>query len=171
MANDLHEAGVSDWFMHVISQDEMGLRRRNLRSSNYFETLDLVRDGVIGALIGLLLGLAGVGLLNYFEPFGSEVPGFVYVALVILATLFGAWEGGLFGVDTTSQKLKRFRSDIESGKYLMLIYARRGQGAAVKKMMADKHPEASHVATDRHFINPFSEVRRRPDSSGHASAA
>ena len=49
ISDDLHEAGVNDWFLHVVSKDEAGLRREKLHSSNYLETLDVVRDGFIGA--------------------------------------------------------------------------------------------------------------------------
>ena len=31
-------------------------------------------------------------------------------------------------------------------------------------MMRTRHPEAELVAVDRHFINPFSSVRKRADS-------
>jgi hypothetical protein len=81
--------------------------------------------------------------------------------LIVVATLFGAWEGGLFGIDQENQKLVRFHDEIEAGQYLILIYTRKGQGEAVRTMMAKKHPEARHVATDRHFVNPFAVVRRR----------
>ena len=161
ISDDLHEAGVNDWFMHVVSKDEAGLKREKLHSSNYLETLDLVRDGFIGANIGFIAGVIGSGLLMYFQPFGPNVPNFVYLILIVVATLFGAWEGGLFGVDSENQKLKRFHDDIEAGKYLILIYARKGQGEVVKEMMAAKHPQARHVATDRHFVNPFAVVRRK----------
>jgi hypothetical protein len=75
--------------------------------------------------------------------------------------MFGAWEGGLFGVDTENQKLKRFHDEIASGKYLILIYTHKGQGEDVKRMMSARHPEVRHVATDRHFVNPFAVVRRK----------
>ena len=97
----------------------------------------------------------------YFEPFGPNVPFFVYLILVAVATLFGAWEGGLFGVDSENQKLKRWHDQIEAGKYLILIYAHKGQGETIKAMMLSKHPESRHVATDKHFINPFAVVRRK----------
>ncbi len=166
ISQDLREAGVHDFFLHVVSKDEAGLKRVKLQSSNYLETLDLLRDGFIGATVGLILGVIGTALLMYFEPFGSGVPSFVYLALVLVATLFGAWEGGLFGVDTQNQKLKRFHDDIESGNYLLLIYARKAKGQVIKEMMAAKHPMARHVATDRHFVNPFAAVRRKRQS-GH----
>jgi hypothetical protein len=101
----------------------------------------------------------------YFEPFGPDMPGVVYVLIVAFATCFGAWEGGLFGVASQNRKLARFNAEIESGKYLVLIYAQKGKGEAVKQMMAARHPEAEHVATDRQFMNPFSIVRRRTANS------
>ena len=166
ISDDLHDAGVNDWFLHVVSKDEAGLKKEKLHSSNYLETLDLVRDGFIGANIGFIAGVIGAGLLMFLEPFGPNVPNFVYLIVIILATLFGAWEGGLFGVDNENQKLKRFHDDIEAGKYLILIYARKGQGEAIKEMMAVSHPEARHVATDRHFVNPFAVVRRKRRNAG-----
>ena len=165
ISDDLHDAGVNDWFLHIVSKDEAGLKREKLHSSNYLETLDLVRDGFIGANVGFIAGVIGAGLLMYFQPFGPNVPSFVYLILVLLATLFGAWEGGLFGIDTENQKLVRFRDEVDAGQYLILIYTRKGQGEAVKAMMAKKHPEARHVATDQHFINPFAVVRRKRNPS------
>ena len=96
----------------------------------------------------------------YFAPFGSNIPGVVFLFLVLVATLFGAWVGGLIGMDSENRKLRRFHEDIEAGKYLVLIYARKGLGVKIQGMMSERHPEARHVATDRHFINPFARVER-----------
>jgi hypothetical protein len=159
MSVDLHAAGVNDFFLHVITKDERGLQREHIHSGNYFETLDFVRDGFIGAGIGFLAGLVGIGLLDYFEPFGPDVPGYVYVILVAAATLFGAWEGGLVGVDSTNKKIRKFHPHIEAGKYLILVYARKHQEAAVRTIMRERHPEAELVGVDTHFINPFSSVK------------
>lgn len=161
ISDDLHDAGVNDWFLHVVSKDEAGLKKEQLHSSNYLETLDLLRDGFIGANIGFIIGVIGSALMMFFEPFGPNVPPYVYLIIIAVATLFGAWEGGLFGVDSENQKLKRFSEDIEAGKYLLLIYARRDQEDVIKSMMQAKHPQALHVATDRHFVNPFAVVRRK----------
>jgi hypothetical protein len=64
-------------------------------------------------------------------------------------------------VATENQKLKRWHEQIEAGKYLILIYAHKGQGEAIKAMMLAQHPESRHVATDHRFLNPFGRVRRR----------
>jgi hypothetical protein len=160
ITDDLHAAGVKDFFLHVISRDESGLEEQHIHSSNYLETLDILRDGFIGAAIGCAAGLVGAGLLMLFQPFG-DIPHYVYFILVAVATMFGAWEGGLTGIASENNKLKKFHRDLEAGKFLILIYARKEQGAIVRHLMRDKHPEAELVAVNKHFINPFKPVRRR----------
>lgn len=162
VSDDLHEVGIDDFYLHVISRDESGLKKQNIHSSNYLETLNIIRDGFIGAALGFIAGLIGVFLLMYFKPFGPnvEVPTLVYAILVGAATLFGAWEGGLTGIATENKKLRRFHDDIAAGKYLVLVYVRRHQEEAVKKMMEERHPDAELVGIDSHFINPFAEVER-----------
>ncbi len=161
VSDDLHAAGVKDFFLHVVSKDESGLEQQHIHSSNYLETLDIVRDGFIGAALGFIAGLIGAGLLLFVEPFGPDVPRIVYVLIVAVATMFGAWEGGLTGIATENSKLRKFHHDIEAGKYLILIYARKEQGAAVRAMMRARHRDVELVAVNTHFINPFKPVRRR----------
>lgn len=162
VADDLHEVGVEDFYLHVISKDECGLKKQHIHSSNYLETLDVVRDGFIGAALGLIVGLLGISALMYFKPLGPdfEIPTLVYAMLVGAATLFGAWEGGLTGIATENKKLARFHDDIAAGKYLILVYVRKHQEAAVRRMMEERHSDAEMVAVDSHFINPFTSVDR-----------
>ena len=49
ISDDLHAAGIDDFYLHVVSKDESGLKNEHLHSSNYLETHDIVRDGLIGA--------------------------------------------------------------------------------------------------------------------------
>jgi hypothetical protein len=158
---DLHEVGVMDFYLHVICRDQAGLKKHQIHSSNYLETLDIVRDGFIGAALGFVIGLAGAGVLLYTKPFGDHVvPTFVYMLLVGVATLFGAWEGGLMGVDSEHKKLAKFHDDLVAGKYLILVYVRKHREQVVLKMMRERHPDAELVAIDSHFVNPFSTVTR-----------
>lgn len=167
ISNDLHAVGIKDFYLHVICKDESGLKKQHIHSSNYLETLDVVRDGFIGAALGFVAGLIGIALLIYFQPFGTtvEVPSFVYAILVGFATLFGAWQGGLTGIASENNKLKRFHDDIDAGKYLILVYVRRHKENAVQQMMSERHPEATLVAVDSHFINPFRTVASPPQAS------
>ena len=169
IANDLKEVGVAEWLVHVISKDEAGLKKEHLHSSNWFETRDLLRDGFIGANLGFIVGVMLAGAVMFLQPFGEDTPNVVYIFVVVVATLFGAWVGGLIGLDSENRKIRRFHDDIEAGKYLFLIYAPKGQGEPVKAMMKERHPEAQHVATDTHFINPFARVRRRSQAAQQQS--
>jgi hypothetical protein len=165
ISDDLHAVGIRDFFVHVISRDEAGLKKQQIHSSNYLETLDVVRDGVIGGVVGFIVGFIGVALLRYFDPFGVEVPSFVYYAIIGVATLFGTWEGGLIGIGTENRKLAKFHDDIQAGKFLILIYALKEQEEAVRRMMRERHPESEFAAVDRHFINPFSSPKRGSESA------
>jgi len=164
VSDDLHEVRIQDFFLHVIAKDAAGLEQRHIPAGNYLETLDLVRDGLIGSAIGFCAGLLGAALLKVFAPFGPHLPNIVYFAAIAAATLFGAWEGGLTGIASENKKLAKFHDDLEAGRCLILIYALREQEAAVVGMMRVRHPEAQLAAVDRHFINPFSSLTRRTQS-------
>jgi hypothetical protein len=161
ISDELRAVGVAAGLLHVISRDEAGLAAQRIPSSNYLETLDLLRDGFIGSAIGLIVGVLGAGALRICAPFGPGTPRIVYLATVAAATLFGAWEGGLTGIATENRKLAEFHHDIEAGRYLVLVYAPREQEATVRWMVRARHPEAQLAGIDRHFLNPFSPVRRR----------
>lgn len=160
ISQDLHEVGINDWFIHVVSKNETGLKKEQIHSSNYLETLDLVRNSAIGALLGFIVGVFAAGALMYFKPFGPSMPDFVYLIVIILFTLFGTWEGGLAGVARENNKLAKFQDDLEQGKYLILIYVWKDQEQAVKDMMSRIHPEVELVATDIQYFNPFSPLKR-----------
>ena len=160
ISDDLHDAGIIDWFIHVISNDESGLSKEHVHSSNYLETLDLIRDGLIGAMIGFFIGVVLAGILMFIKPFGPNVPEVIYLFLILVLTFFGSWEGGLMGIASKNKKHITFENDLKAGKYLILIYAKRNQEDAIKETMANKHPEAELVAMDTHLFNPFSTLER-----------
>ncbi|HBX38526.1 hypothetical protein QGM61_10425 [Pseudohongiella sp. SYSU M77423] len=159
ISDDLHSIGVDDWFLHIHSKDESGLVKEHLHSSNYFETLDFIREGFIGAGIGFVAGLVFAGLIGMTDPFAVSIPWYAFAAIVFLVTCFGAWVGGLTGVMNENKKIAHFHDDIKAGKYLVLIYAKEKQVKKVQEMMTNKHPEAQLAAIDPHFLNPFADLQ------------
>jgi hypothetical protein len=157
ISDDLHRSGVGDWFIHIVSKNEAGLHHQSLRSSNYLETLDLVRDGLIGAVVGLVAGAAFCALLASLQPAGTVIPWIAYAAALVVPTGFGAWVGGLVGISNENRKLRPFHDEIAAGKYLILVYANRQEESKVHSMMDRLHPEAMLVGLDPHFYNPFTE--------------
>ncbi len=160
ISDDLHAIGVKDWYIHIVSNDEAGLTKQNLHSSNYIETLDFIGMGLMGAFCGFLLGMIVASVMAHFEVFGPDVPGFAYLFFVVFTTLFGAWGGGFLGVQSENKKLAPFHDAIEAGQYLFLIYAPKEEEARINAMMRERHPESEHAATDEHALDPFSDVRR-----------
>ncbi|MGM0632143.1 MAG: hypothetical protein ACQETO_03115 [Pseudomonadota bacterium] len=160
ISDDLHEVGVDDWFLHIHSKDESGIAKEHLHSSNYLETLDIIRDGLIGAGIGFVASLALAGLAAVVQPFGPDMSMLGYLAIIFVVTCFGAWVGGLTGVARENRKLATFHDEIESGQYLILIYAKQDQEDKIKEMMGRKHAEAVLAAVDPHFLNPFADLQR-----------
>lgn len=161
ISDDLHSVGVRDWYIHVISSDEAGLQKERIHSSNYIETLDFVRTGLLGAYIGFFVGMFGAFLLMAMKVIGTNVSLFPYLSAISIATFFGGWLGVMLGAGMENKKLKQFHNEIQSGRYLFLVYARKGKGETIKAMMRDKHPESEYAATDEHFMSPFSDVIRR----------
>jgi len=152
---DLHQAGVSDWNFHVWSKDEAGLYKRHIHSANFLQKLDVVRFAERGALIGFLGALAVTGYVIATDPFGPQSGGLLYVAIFGFITLFGAWVGGLTGLAKENQKIAAYHEEIEAGKYLILIDARRAEADQVRALMASKHPEAVYLRTGSTLVNPF----------------
>jgi hypothetical protein len=160
ITDDLHEAGIGDWFIHVLSKDEAGLSTMKIHSSNYLEQLDTLRFGIIGAVGGFVVGLLAAYSMNATQLFGSDVPSVAYYALIGLLAVLGAWEGGLTGIASENKKIALFHDEIEAGKYLIMIYARQEMESIVKAVMGTKHPEAELVAEDEYFYNPLSGLKR-----------
>lgn len=159
ISDDLHSIGVDDWFLHIVSKDESGLSKERLHSSNYLETLDVIRNGLIGAALGFGTGVLFALLSMAVEPFGPNVPMLGYAAMVFVLSCFGAWVGGLVGIASENKKLANFHDEIERGKYLILIYAKKDQEEKIMKMMGAKHSEAELAAVDAHFLNPFAQLK------------
>lgn len=160
ITDDLHQAGIDDWFIHVLSKDDAGLKKDKIHSSNYLEQLDILRYGIIGGIAGFVSGLIAAGFVDSVKPFGPEIPGIVYYAIIGVLTLFGAWEGGLTGIASENKKIALFHDDLDAGHYLILIYAKKTSEDLIKKVMETRHPEAELAAVDANFYNPLTSLKR-----------
>jgi len=160
ITKDLHQAGIDDWFIHVLSKDEAGLKKEKIHSSNYLERLDIMRFGIIGGLAGFLVGAIAAIAVNATSLFGSEIPNIAYYAIIGFFTLFGTWEEGLIGISTENKKIALFHDDLESGNYLILIYAKKVSEDLVKKVMQESHQDVKLAAEDASFYNPLVGLKR-----------
>lgn len=154
ISRHMQREGISDWFFHVISKDEAGLYRRHIHSGTLLQKLDFLRDWERGALLGLAAAIVVTLILVTFKPFGSDVGFFVHALIFVLIALFGGWVGGLVGMAHQNRSLHDFRSEIDAGKYLILLDVAKNQAERLKSVMAQAHPEAQLVRESRSF-NPL----------------
>jgi len=119
-----------------------------------------LRYGLIGTFLGFSVALIGVALINMTKLFGADMPNIVYYAIIAFFTLFGAWEGGLLGIGSKNKKIALFDDDLQSGKYLILIYVKSASESMVRESMNKQHPEAELVAVDSSFYNPLADLER-----------
>ncbi len=160
ITEDLHLAGIDDWFIHVLGRDEHDFKKYKIHASNYLEQLDLIRFGIIGVITGFLFGLIAAYAVNSYELFGASIPDMAYYSIVGFFTLFGAWEGGLTGIATENKKISLFHDELESGNYLILIYVKKVSEELVRTVMGTQHQEAELAAIDASFYNPLVGLKR-----------
>ena len=50
ISDDLHQSGIDNWYIHVLSKDEAGIKKNKIHSSNYLERLEILRYGIVGVI-------------------------------------------------------------------------------------------------------------------------
>lgn len=160
ISNDIHAAGITDWHFHVISKDEAGLYRRHIHGATLFQKNEAIRYGERGALAGLALAVLLTMILMVDDS--SGLGGLGYLAVFGFITLFGAWVGGLLGLSTENRAIARFHDELEAGHDLILVDVRREQEEAIRRVMAEQHPEARLVEVGSTLVIPFDIPRGTP---------
>ena len=112
----------------------------------------------IGWAVGGMMSYGVIVGYGRGTDFGNVLYGLTMLGVV--GGLYGFIGGGMFGLGVENKKLQQFHDDIQSGKYLILIYSKKGSGETIEAMMREKHPDSEYVATDEHYISPFSDVSR-----------
>lgn len=156
ISEDLHQKGITDWHLHVLSRNEAGLYHRQVHSTNLFQQNDIIHSGEQGALIGGVLGILVVLLIEWWMPFGTPLPLAVLILISGVFTLFGAWSGGLAGITRENYKTERFNNELEQGKHLIMVDVSKQQEKEVRYQLSRYHPEACLAGEDSTLIQPFS---------------
>ncbi len=85
ITDDLHQAGINDWFIHALSKDEDGLAKHKIHSSNYLEQLDLLRYGITVRWQVFLRGLSRQACLRQANPSVPKCPAAFISSLLFLS--------------------------------------------------------------------------------------
>lgn len=117
---ELQQAGIAGEQVYVLTESEHEVEGRDFNHVWSILKQDTVHSAIIGSVIGVFLAvlvLVGAWASGLPESY-TWVP-FVFLAIVVLG--FCTWEGGLWGIQQPHHEFKRFRTDLEHGRHLLLV--------------------------------------------------
>lgn len=151
--SELLQRGVASPHVRVLSNDDAELDRRGLRSVFPFLRQDVVRSTERGALIGfggallvvVVAFLAGVSTLVGWIPV-------LFLAVILLG--FGAWEGGLIGMERRNYKFERFEQALAKGSHVLMVDVEDEQRELVPTVASHYHSLRA-AGTGSSAVNPL----------------
>ena len=149
LEQQLEEGGVDASQTHVLSLGDQNLDGyENLHDVNSIMKKDVVRSGIIGAVIGLALSISLLlvaALFGWAETKAGWMP-FILLSVIIFG--FCAWEGGLFGIQTPNKKFARFTEVLNAGKHVFFVDLTAEQEEVLAKLLSS-HPSLQAAGTDK----------------------
>ena len=135
LEGELESRGITTAQIHVLSNDGAGVAQHSLHEVGSLMRTDVIRKGLWGALIGLLLAASTLGFAHGFglsESFGW-MP-FIFLAVVIQG--FCTWEAGFFGFQVSNTRFRRFDHLLKAGKHLFFVDLRPGQAQVLDSVLS-----------------------------------
>ncbi len=120
--NTLEDSGISRGQIHVLSNDDAGVKEHNLNQVYSWFRTDVISTTYKGAILGLILAAL---VLFFSNALGAtETVGWApFIMLSIVCVGFCAWEGGLIGSHLPSSRFKSFQRALEHGRHVLMIDA------------------------------------------------
>lgn len=137
----LQSAGIATPQIHVMSEDDAGLKAHHLNDVEAVLRKDVVGGTERGAIVGiigaaLILGAAwatGIAdVITWLPP--------IFLAIIVLG--FCTWEGGLIGIQAPSSDFIRFRDKLQSGKHILMVDVSASQDPILRQVTSE-HPTLS----------------------------
>lgn len=135
---DLEAAGVTTPQIHVLSEDDAGVKAHHLNDVEAVLRKDVVHGTERGAVIGVI-GAALVLLLAWSTGIAETVTWVPPVFLAIIVLGFCTWEGGLIGIQEPHSDFQRFQSDLRDGKHVLFVDVWREQEDILRRVVRS-HP-------------------------------
>lgn len=118
----LEEAGISRGQIHVLSNDDAGVKEHNLNQVYSWFRTDVISTTYKGALIGLVSAVL-ILFLSSSSGATATIGWAPFIMLAIVCLGFCTWEGGLIGSHLPSSRFKKFQANLENGEHILMIDA------------------------------------------------
>lgn len=143
LETELESEGVVRPQIHVLTDSEAQLKRYRLHEVSSLMRTDVVRKGLLGAVLGVLGCVLVIGVAagsGAAASFGWTP--FVLLAIVVLG--FCTWEAGFLGFQVPNRRFRDFQRLLDEGKHVFFVDIRAGQEALLERAIA-RHPRLERI--------------------------
>jgi hypothetical protein len=140
MLNDMLLARIEERRIHFLAN--RGTLPSELPEASVLQKTDIVHGAQLGMVVGGLAGTLGGVLFVFYPPGGASLQWVTVLIAALLGALFGAWVSSMAASAVPNSQLKRFGSELERGKVLMMVDVPMGRIAEIYELVRRRHPEA-----------------------------
>lgn len=135
----LETAGVTTPQIHVLSEDDAGVKAHRLNDIEAVLRKDVVHGTERGAVVGII---AAAILLTaaWYTGIANTITWVPPIFLSIIILGFCTWEGGFIGIQAPHSDFVRFQDTLRSGKHVLLVDVSLDQKHILQRVIAD-HPK------------------------------
>jgi hypothetical protein len=131
----LEGEGISRAQIHVLSNDDAGVKEHNLNQVYSWFRTDVISTTYKGVIVGVIL--ATIALFTANAMGATETVGWApFIMLAIVCVGFCTWEGGLIGSHLPSSRFKKFQDRIENGQHVLMIDADKADVELIDSVVA-----------------------------------
>lgn len=145
----LEDAGVTTPQIHVLSEDDAGVKAHRLNDVEAVLRSDVVHGTELGAVVGVIAS-ASVLLLAWATDIAATITWVPPVFLAIIVLGFCTWEGGFLGIQKPHMDFGRFQDILRSGKHVLLVDVSAQQEHILQQVVSE-HPKLA-AAGEGHSI-------------------
>ena len=145
---ELETSGVHRPQIHVFSRDDTAVE-----SHDHLHNIESVfqKDLVHGIIVGSWIGFAFASLVLIVSSYSSWPETYTWMPFIFLAIVllgFGAWSGGLYGIQVPHRDFKRFEIQLREGKHVFIVDVDPEQESSLARVV-DRHPGLQLAGTGK----------------------
>lgn len=133
----LESAGISKPQIHVLSDHDAEVTRRNLNNVEPVLRKDVVHGTGLGAMVGAASsgGILFLWWLSGLAEAYGWIPA-IFLAVVVLG--FCTWEGGLIGIQRPHMDFQRFQGELKRGRHILLVDVTPAQEDTLRRVITEQ---------------------------------
>jgi hypothetical protein len=135
----LEAAGVTTPQIHVLSEDDAGVKAHHLNEVEAVLRKDVVHGTERGAIVGAV-GAAIILFAAWATGISATITWVPPIFLAVIVLGFCTWEGGLIGIQQPHADFVRFQDSLHSGKHVFFVDVYPAQEDTLRRVIGE-HPK------------------------------